>query len=83
MLTLHLDFSARLFTAFEEMRGEQQLQTELLRTLAARQSVQEDEQLDELPDQVELPLRSVVEIRELERLLAERDIYRVLVSAQV
>ena len=34
-----------------------------------------DEELDELPDKVELPLRSVVEIKDLERLLADRDVH--------
>ena len=79
------------------MRTEQKLQTELLHVIVARQSVQTellrviverqnvpvDEDLDELPDEVDLPLRSVGQINNMERLLSGRNVQRFLFSAQV
>ena len=56
------------------MRTEQTLQTELLHVIVGRQSVQVDEDLAELPDEVNLPLRSVDQINNMERLLADRNI---------
>ena len=64
------------------MRTEQKLQTELLRVIVGRQNVQVDEDLAELPDEVDLPLRSVDQINNMERLLSDRNIQRIMVSAK-